>query len=181
MTQPAQRDLSKMTPMQLMTLGLEEADRARNTPPAPPAPEQQRASFIATKLGSLPGVYSDQLGTDPAMWEAQAAGISQQFNDDLEKYAEPVKPDLSKMTPTQLLTMGLEQSSMAQKPTARPVPPTPAPAPSTPALATPAPAPSQQPRAMSALDHATQQREQARRDAMSPWDLISAGLAGRPI
>lgn len=94
----------------------------------------QREAFIGSKLKNFPAAYQAKLGNDPAKWDAEATEIENAFKADAQKFGwkipnvggdnpggtavTSVRPDMSKLSPTQLIEAGLKQES-AQAQTAK--------------------------------------------------------------
>lgn len=91
-----------------------------------------RQATIETKLKDLPAAYRNQLGNDPAKWQAEEQAIRDAYKADFKAAggadqtkdvggnnggAGAAKPaqtlDLSKLTPTQLIAQGLRNSRAA--------------------------------------------------------------------
>lgn len=86
--------------------------------------EKARSAFIAEKMKDLRPAYQNQLGSDPTKWAAEEQAIRAQFKEDFKGLggkvedkgggggggeAPATKVDLSKMSPTQLITLGLNE------------------------------------------------------------------------
>jgi hypothetical protein len=85
----------------------------------------QREAFIGQHLSKLPTAYRAQLGNDPTKWETEARAIQQQYETDFKgaggqtenkggatndggQTAAAAKPDLSKMSATDKISLGLK-------------------------------------------------------------------------
>jgi hypothetical protein len=111
------QDRSKMTPGELIHLGLQQ--QADALKPRAAAPQlSARENFIATALHGLPQTYSSQLGPNPDNWPYEAKTIRAQWEADLANFpapAEPAaKPDLSTMTTQEKIRLGLRQQVSQQ-------------------------------------------------------------------
>jgi hypothetical protein len=100
--------------------------RAQQTQQASAQQQQQRDNFIASRLKNFPAAYANQLGNDPAKFEDEAKKIETAFKADAEKNgwkvpaiggetqqaqsAMAVAPDLSKLSPNELIREGLKNS-----------------------------------------------------------------------
>lgn len=109
-------DAPKYLTAEDMVKVLDQRDAAR-------ASSAARESFIAEKMKDLPAAYRTQLGADSTKWAAEEQSIRTAFQADFKAAggkvedlsgqnkggaAPAVKPDLSKMTPSQMVRLGLK-------------------------------------------------------------------------
>lgn len=125
---------TKPEPVTAESIGKIVADQiaaAQKSQQASDQSRQQREQFIANRLKNFPPAYQNQLGNDPAKFEEEAKNIEQVFKTDATKFGwkapsvggenaggqspAAVKPDLSKLSASELIRMGVQQSKPGQQ------------------------------------------------------------------